>query len=272
MLLEFFLLNPIKLLRGLISMRSSVLFLFAHQDDEFGIFQKIVDERNRGRRVLCAYLTDGVCQGRSSFKRNSESLGVLTKLGVFEADIFFAGCTLSIPDGDLLHHIEIATDWVLNWITQRNDLTAIYLPAWEGGHHDHDTLHAIGVIIAHRIGRLDIVKQFPLYNAYRCWPPFFRVLRPLALNGAVEVTKIPLGNRIQFLQYCFSYPSQRKTWIGLLPFVLLHYVFSGVQALQAVSVERLYQRPHRGPLYYENRKFCTWDEISDRLKDAMKYL
>ena len=31
----------------------AALFLFAHQDDEFGIFQKIVDELHAGSHVCC---------------------------------------------------------------------------------------------------------------------------------------------------------------------------------------------------------------------------
>jgi len=66
----------------------SALFLFAHQDDEFGVFQKIMDEQRQGRHVYCAYLTDGAFAGQSSLRRNRESLTVLTKLGVQEEDIF----------------------------------------------------------------------------------------------------------------------------------------------------------------------------------------
>ncbi|HAK90971.1 MAG TPA: PIG-L family deacetylase, partial [Massilia timonae] len=35
------------------------LFLFAHQDDEFGVFERIATLRRQGVRVACAYLTDG---------------------------------------------------------------------------------------------------------------------------------------------------------------------------------------------------------------------
>jgi hypothetical protein len=78
---------------------SNALFLFAHQDDEFGVFQKIVDELADGRNVYCAYLTDGVPIGRSPEKRNLESISVLMNLGVPRENILFIGEKFSIPDG-----------------------------------------------------------------------------------------------------------------------------------------------------------------------------
>jgi LmbE family N-acetylglucosaminyl deacetylase len=243
----------------------SALFLFAHQDDEFGVFQKIIDEQLNGRRVLCAYLTDGAFEGQSSMRRNRESLVVLTKLGVQEEDIFFTGHALSIPDGSLPDHLKKASDWIANWMNRYPMVTAIYLPAWEGGHHDHDALHAMGVIVAEEAGLIKVVRQFPLYNGYKCGGPIFRVLLPLPMNGDIERKKIPWINRLQFLRYCLSYPSQMTTWLGLFPFALLHYVFYGTQVLQAVSRERIGYRPHSGLLYYERRGFSTWEKMSNTL-------
>ena len=187
------------------------------------------------------------------------------KLGVQERDIFFAGQMLSIPDGGLFDHLNLATDWIANWLTRYPLVRAIYLPAWEGGHHDHDALHAIGVIVAEESDLMGTVKQFPLYNGFNCSGQLFRVLSPLAMNGDVEVIKMSWANRLRFLYYCLSYPSQAITWIGLFPFVLLHYIFYGTQVLQTVSKDRIRQRPHGGPLYYERRQFFTWEKMVHRL-------
>lgn len=253
------------MLGAITSEESVALFMFAHQDDEFGVFQKILDEQGNGRRVVCAYLTDGVLGGGSSLRRNRESLAVLAKLGVQEEDVFFAGHTLSISDGGLPDHLEVAIDWTINWLNRYQMVSAIYLPAWEGGHHDHDALHAIGVIVADDAGLIEVTWQFPLYNGYKCGRPLFRVLLPLPMNADVDVIKVPWANRFRFLRYCLSYPSQMITWVGLFPFVLLHYIFYGIQVRQRVSRERIRHRPHSGPLYYERRKFCTWEKMSDRL-------
>lgn len=243
----------------------AALFLFAHQDDEFGIFQKILDERQKGHRVCCAYLTDGVSNGVSSLRRNRESLSVLIQLGVQKQDVFFVGNELSIPDAGLPEHLEIAASWIREWLTGFSQVSSMYIPAWEGGHHDHDALHAITVTLAEERGLLKYVWQFSLYNGYGCVGPLFRVFVPLPRNGEIEKSSIPWLNRFKFLRYCLSYPSQAKTWIGLFPFVIFHYLVKGKQILQPVSIDRIQQRPHEGRLYYERRGFFTWEKMVIRL-------
>ena len=243
------------------------LFLFAHQDDEFGIFQKIIDEQEKGHRVCCAYLTDGVINGCSSQRRNLESLFVLQQLGVQKQDIFFAGHELAIEDARLHEHLESAANWISEWLAGFSQVASICVPAWEGGHHDHDALHAITVRIAEERGILGCVRQFSLYNGYGCIGPLFRVCVPLPFNGAIEKTSIPWGNRLKFLRYCLSYSSQAKTWIGLFPFVAFHYLVVGKQLLQPVSVDRIQHRPHNGELYYEWRGFSTWEKMSALLSN-----
>ena len=68
-----------------------------------------------------------------------------------------------------------------------------YVPAWEGGHPDHDALNAATLIARKRINQEDIkIYQFSLYNAYRCRKPFFRVSYPLKKNGDVLIDIIPI--------------------------------------------------------------------------------
>lgn len=237
------------------------LFFFAHQDDEYGVFQSIQDEIKQGREVLCCYFTDGGFGGASVQRRNKESISVLTKLGVLPENILFFGEQLSIGDGKLAENCNTAVNWLLSWLPQFNSIQSIYVTAWEGGHHDHDALHAIIVAMANRLGLLHITRQFSLYNAYQCRGPLFRVKVPLNDNGPTTYSKIPWPARMRYLRYCMSYPSQAKTWIGLFPFVFLHYAFDGRQATQPISVSRLQDRPHEGALYYEKRQFYTWEKM-----------
>lgn len=241
------------------------LFLFAHQDDEFAVFQQITSERQGGRRVVCMYFTSGVPAGGDPACRNAESVSVLSALGVAPGDIYFPGELLAIPDGTLQEHIAVAAAWLASETAAWQPLASIYLMAWEGGHPDHDVLHAIGMQVFGARGLAAVMRQFALYNGHRCPGQFFRVLSPLAANGPVESTRMSWPQRLHFLRLCLQYPSQRITWIGLFPFVLLHYLFNGKQALQMVSAERVLQRPHTGALYYEKRGFSTWQTVNSRL-------
>lgn len=238
------------------------VFLFAHQDDEFGVFHQIALERASGVKVFCIYLTTGVSQGGCSSRRNSESLRVLRELGVSEDHVVFAGEKLGISDGGLLETLDVARQWFGDWLDACGDVTRIYIPAWEGGHPDHDALHALALKVATVSSPKAQISQFSLYNAVGCRQPFFRVLNPIDANGMVQSARIPWRRRLQYLRMCLSYPSQRRSWLGLFPFVLAHYVLSGRQQLQPVSICRVKCRPHAGTLYYEMRSFAAWKRVS----------
>ena len=248
---------------------SSSIFLFAHQDDEFGVFQKIVDEIADGQHVYCVYFTNGVAVGGSSRRRNLESISVLMKLGVYRENIIFIGERLLISDGNLVSHLKKSKEWLVSWLSQKSNVGNVYLPAWEGGHPDHDSLHAIGVVAAKKLNLIDKVWQFPLYNGYKCSGQLFRVFLPLASNGTVTNKKISWKNRCRFLSFILHYPSQTITWLGLSPFVLMHYLAFGTQSLQRVSFSQIQQPPHLGKLYYERRNFCTWGELCWKLRDIL---
>lgn len=242
---------------------SIALFFFAHQDDEFGVFHSIEAELKQGRRVLCCYFTDGGFGGVSVERRNQESISVLAKLGVQQDDILFLGEKFSIADGKLTESGATVTNWLKGWLPRFTSIQAIYVTAWEGGHHDHDALHAITTSVASDMGLLHVTRQFPLYNAYRCKGPLFRVKFPLRNNGPITSSRVPWKARLRYLRYCLSYPSQAKTWIGLFPFVLLHYLFNGSQAIQPVDLSRIQTRPHEGALFYEKRGFYSWNKMEN---------
>ena len=244
----------------------SALFLFAHQDDEFGVFERIAACRRQGLRVVCAYLTDGQTAKASAATRNAESLAVLARLGVAPEDVHFAGQSLGIGDARLPLHMDAAGRWIGAWIDSHFPVDSIHVTAWEGGHHDHDALHALTVLLAAQRGLLARTWQFSLYQADGLPGPLFRVLAPLAANGPVTTSPIPWPGRRQYLRMCLSYPSQRTTWVGLFPMVLLHYLSHGAQTLQPVTPARLAERPHPGPLYYEKRRFFTWERLAEALE------
>jgi LmbE family N-acetylglucosaminyl deacetylase len=241
------------------------LFLFAHQDDEFGVFHRIEECRALGMRVACAYLTSGATAHASAGVRNAESLAVLGKLGVQATDVVFAGELLGIGDARLPLHLAKAHAWLQGWVEGFDRVASLHVPAWEGGHHDHDALHALALAVAHEQHLLRQTRQFSLYQAAGLPGPLFRVLAPLPGNGPASARRIPWRARWRYLRHCLGYPSQRGSWLGLFPCVLLHYLVRGTEALQPVSPARVGQRPHAGPLYYEKRQFFTWDEMARHL-------
>ncbi|MGE4243164.1 PIG-L deacetylase family protein [Ramlibacter sp.] len=238
------------------------VFFFAHQDDEFGVFRQLEAERAAGRAVECIYLTDGECRGVTSQERDAESLSVLAALGVRADAVRFAGRELGIGDGAIAERAADATHWIERRLAALDGDDVVYVPAWEGGHQDHDALHALVVQAAARRGLLERVRQFPLYNKHGVPKPLFRVLNPIDANGPATSVPIPPRDRLRYLGLCLRYRSQWRSWVGLLPFVVLNYATRGEQVLQPVSLERLGQRPHEGELLYEARRTCRWEVVA----------
>lgn len=244
-----------------VTLSGNSLFLFAHQDDEFGVFAQIEQELRIGQRVYCVYVTDGAANSNPDL-RDAESLAVLRKLGVLSDDVFFIGRQLGIVDGELHSSISIFSDWLQSYVNSSQIFDNFFVPAWEGGHPDHDLVHAITVelLMSKKVGQR--IWQYPLYNGRNCIGPFFRILSPLPENGSVSSFHISWRDRLRYLILCLCYPSQWRSWIGLFPFACVHYLCSGTQKLQHVDRSRLTEPPHRRPLYYERRGFLDWPTLS----------
>ncbi len=95
--------------------------------------------------------------------------------------------------------------------------------------------------------------HYPLYNSEGLKWGFFRALTPLHENGYVHYENIPWVASWRYLRLCLSYKSQFKSWLGLFPFVLRHYLFRVWLSLQLTSFTRVQERPHNVKLYCEFR-------------------
>ncbi|RMG32699.1 MAG: PIG-L family deacetylase [Gammaproteobacteria bacterium] len=244
--------------------RPMALFLFAHQDDECFAFHLIASELAAGRRVRCAYFTDG---GVKCARRNRESLRVLGGMGVAEADICFVGEAQGIPDGRLLSCLSQGEEALRALLPWREQVAAIYVPAWEGGHPDHDSLHRLAVVVARDLMLTDRLFQFSLYHAKGMPWPLYKVMTPLEVNGPFRRVMAPFASRLRHAVNCFRYPSQWISWFDLFPMVAVSYLL-GRQFVQPVDPRRSLFRPHEGALYYETRHLARWEEVKATLGEG----
>ena len=164
------------------------IYFFAHQDDECGILNEIIENVQNEELVYCVYLTTGVECERSSNVRNNESKKVLQSIGVKKENILFVGDILSINDNDLILNLNKAKTWILDWISNK-EVNSVFVPCWEGGHPDHDSLNAIVANVFYQKKEIHKIKQFPLYNGQNCIKPFFNVFEPVPENGVVYKKK-----------------------------------------------------------------------------------
>lgn len=239
------------------------LFLFAHQDDEYGAAPWILEELESGADVGCIYLTDGGARIAPAI-RDAESRSVLRSLGVAEDNVaFLDNDGARIADGTLaarsLDGLAMAASWI-----ERNAWTSsrIYGPSYEGGHPDHDAAHLIAAAIAKQLNALGDAWHFALYNAYRRAKPFFNVLRQLPSIAPSRRAQLSASRRLSLTFLCRRYPSQRRTWLGLLPGAFVERVLRGRESVVRFDLTRLNARPHEGELLYERLFGKTYDEFA----------
>jgi LmbE family N-acetylglucosaminyl deacetylase len=232
----------------------ALLCVFAHQDDEYGVAARLAREGGNGRRVLCAFLTNGAARVPASI-RDEESRGVLQSVGVRNEDMFFLGSAHDVPDGALVEHLEPALRMLEEAVVGR-EVGEVLTLAWEGGHQDHDAAHLVAVAFARRHGLR--CREFPLYRA----GPFghFRVMSPLRSGG--ETTRLTLREAIRASMLVWRYRSQRTTWLGLLGGAFLTLVVLRRAVVQDVDPSRLRDPPCPRPLLYERRFRYPWERFS----------
>lgn len=230
--------------------RSGVLCVLAHQDDEVAMAPSIARTVASGRPVHCFFLTDGGGKGNNPDLRNAESRTVLARLGVPAENLSFLGTDLGIPDRALFRNL----DRVFAGVEERTrslDFDEIFCMAWEGGHPDHDASHLIALAVARRRGLLDNTWQYPIYNA-RNRRRFFRVMSPIP-NGETRARRLRLGDGVRFAALGLSYPSQRLSWLGLIPGMFVQLAVLRREAASRASLDAVRLKPHEGTLLSERR-------------------
>ncbi|MGO4222702.1 PIG-L deacetylase family protein [Lysobacter sp. TAF61] len=236
-----------------------LLAILAHPDDEFAIFAYLERATANGREVHVAWLTDGGWGGQSIERRRLESVEVLRILGIPQDRLHFVGEELGIADGSLHERLDQVVPHLRNKLAP-TAAGEVLVPAWEGGHHDHDAAHLAALALV--AGRECEVRQFSLYHGAGLPGPLFRVLSPLSVNGQARVVPTTLAMRARYVGLCLRFRSQRKSFLGLLPFYALKMLRSDAFVTQPVARERTVQRPHPGPMLYERRGGPSWEAFA----------
>lgn len=233
------------------------LFLLPHQDDEAPVFLELERLAREGQPIRIVYLTTGNPSTDPYPRRNAESLSVLSRLGVSPESVIFLGDRLRIQDAKLQLHLEAAFDALVDLIPASASIK-ICVPAWEGGHHDHDAAYLLGSALAQHWNCASGSHQFPYYHGYKLPGILFKVLDPIDLNGPAIIDPIPWAKRVLYLRLLFSYKSQIGSWVGLGPFFALHMLMRGTQIRQTLQIHRASQKPHTGEMLYERRSFSSF--------------
>lgn len=231
-----------------------LLLLLAHPDDEFAAFPLVAASAGN---VHVAWLTDGGWGGQCVERRRRESIETLARMGVLHERMHFLGHEWTIPDGALYLRLDDVVPRLVAHFDRLIRNGRLAMPAWEGGHSDHDACHLAGLALSRSLG-LE-ARQFSLYHGAGLPGPVFKVLAPLAANGPPDIVPTTLPQRIGYAARCLGYRSQWKSFVGLLPFYAWRMRRRDAFVLQPVSAARTAERPHPGFLLYERRGGPSWD-------------
>ncbi len=251
-----------------------VLLYCAHPDDEVFLCAKMKEIMEMGNELHVAWLTSGDLFGQGELREKELTLAAdMLGIGPHNRHLF------RLPDMGLVRHLRQATDFVTTLIHQVGP-THVFVPAYEGGHPDHDALNFVGYTVWQQIDRSFCLLEFPLYNG--TGPFFFLWLRVNSFpHGKEKVEKHVLDDEEIALKTRLIdiYSSQPRS---MLPVKLTHWwrrlMRSSVEQYALVPEDRDYQlRPHSGPLFYErcfnkhlNMTFEEFRETVANFKASMK--
>jgi LmbE family N-acetylglucosaminyl deacetylase len=242
----------------------TVLYVLAHFDDEYCALPLIWEAQRQRLAQRFLYLAPPRAP-RLAARRLAETRAFLARQGVPADQVRPIGAACGGFDGALYQAAASLETELLIEAQAAAPVERLVVPAWEGGHMDHDVCAALGARLAHRLGVG--VRQFSLYNASGLPKPLLRAAAPLAANGPVE--RIPL-RAAEWLRWSFgvrAFPSQLYAWSGIWPAMMWGLACRGF-GWQALSAERVRQRPHAGPLFYERMFKVPYEEVRAAL-DAL---
>jgi len=253
-------------------LKKKLIIILAHQDDEFCIFNRIINFNNK-KNIYIFYMTSGmdVNLNKGNFnKRDLESISVLKKIGISKKNIFFLGRKLSINNNKLYINLHKAFKELIKNLKKIKGNKIVYTHALEGGHEDHDACNYLIKIANFKYKFFKECYQFPAYNGKGLPFIFFNVLSPLSENGKIYYKKYKFLDRFKFIYFLFFYKSQLKTWLGLYPFIIFKYLFYKTDTMQKIKSNISIREPHKGMLLYEKRGYCTYKKFNEKIINFVK--
>lgn len=231
-----------------------MLFLLAHQDDEYFVLPRIAAEVRLGSEILVAYTTDGAGYGACSARRLEESRRALRRWGIQADQIQPVGGQLGVADGgshECLFRLAEA-------FSSLGNFDRIFAPAWEGGHVDHDAAHLVAAWLRGRQPGLDLY-EFSLYRAWGSRGPFFQCGNLILRERDLLFDRVSVRASLDWFLGFLHYRSQMGSFLGLAPLSAYPILVRRRLVCQRVAWREYRIRPHSGSLFYERRFKVSFD-------------
>jgi hypothetical protein len=239
------------------------LVVLPHQDDEFFLLPYIEEIIRKGGTVRFIYVTNGKYANHTPETRAKETVNVLSKYYIQKESIIFLGHSLDIEDAEVVHKYDDIYAFLKIYIANNlSDIGQVITTAWEGGHHDHDALNYIIKRIGKKLNIAHKIFEFHLYNSANSIHPLFRVMRPIEPAGEKDIIfRFSLIAGIKATLCAFSYKSQWKTFIGLLPQASIALLLVRKILISNICNQEKITAPHPGIPLYERRKRFSYSNL-----------
>jgi LmbE family N-acetylglucosaminyl deacetylase len=224
----------------------TTMMLVAHPDDESGGCASLLQ---RAREPIVVFATDGAPADEYFWKpygsrtaygqiRRSEAKRALSAIGVKKID-FLSDGPGGVPFKDQQLHLALrAAIAAALSLARRHRPDAILVPAYEGGHPDHDACSFIGFALGYLTSLP--VWEMPLYHRSRSGELVCQRFREL--NGTEIVVKLTESERLNRNTLVASYASQSD---------LGQFVTSSSEYLRPQQHYDYSKPPHEGSLNYQ---------------------
>ncbi len=229
----------------------TVVYILAHFDDEYCAWPLIRQAAAQGCEQLFIHLVD-YRNPQMATRRRRETQAFLAGVGIAATKQIHIGAETGWWDGELWRYAAMAYEALKGAVP--GSVERVVVPAWEGGHPDHDICAALGVKLAAEHGAA--VDQVGLYQGKGLPWIFYRACSPLSENGPTREVRLSAGEWMSWLAAVSAFPSQLKAWSGLAPAMFMTFCRQGGFRYQSLDPARISERPHEGGLLYE-RMFKT---------------
>lgn len=235
----------------------AAVFVLAHHDDEVFCAGHLLRAMTAGRRIRLLWATAGGLAPAG--RRVREGARVCRLLGSAPG----AGRDLRLPDQDALWHVASiagAVEELLN-APAAGDARVVYVPAYEGGHPDHDAVNLAVAVL--RARRPDLAaREFPLY---RRGPAGLSVQTPWPAAGTspAPFDTLQLGDDALALRRCLARANASQVLPSLLPLLAWSWAEGRWRAEPSrdLPAHDYARPPHGGALLYElytRRRFAQF--------------
>ena len=242
----------------------AAVFVLAHHDDEVFCAGHLLRAMTTGHRVHILWATAGGLAPAG--RRLLEGARVCRVLGLAPGAVR----DLRLPDQGALHHIASiagAAEALLDAAVAHGggEPPAVYVPAYEGGHPDHDAVNLAVAVLRNRRPEL-AAREFPLY---RRGPSGLNVQapQPAAATSRGPFSVLPLDDEAVLLRRCLVRANASQLLPSLLPLLALAWVAGRGRAepSRPLPAHDYAHPPHGGALLYElytRRRFAEFRAVA----------